>query len=352
MKKFILLLLILFTTACSKDAVTTVLDTPTNISIEEHIIYWDKVDKASKYTLEINGLLYDSNKNSYDLTQLGEGIYSFRIKARNSTDTDSSYSEFYNYTINSLTIESPNNIKIENQLLSWDEVANAVGYRLVINNETYNIENNYYDLSLLETDNYATMIKSLSNERYKDSDYSFIIYFDKTFSNDIASQVLFDKENENDLILPYSGNYTITMNGIEVEELNYETGDNLVIKNAFLRSVTSENQMLRIFNAEASYQVTVNIIDSRTPYIISDYEFVYENQDVTLEFNVFDGNFEGLFGHNITSADYMIDDNKIMIKKEFIESVNLENIFLAYKLRNANNVSFGFILIRNGETNE
>ena len=48
----------------------------------------------------------------------------------------------------------------------------------------------------------------------------------------------------------------------------------------------------------------------------------------------------------------MIDDNKIMIKKEFIESVNLENIFLAYKLRNANNVSFGFILIRNGETNE
>lgn len=352
MKKLIFILMIFLLTACTKEVSTKVLDIPVNVLIEDHIVYWDEVLDASKYTLEINGILYDSTKNSFDLTVLGEGEYSFRIKARNASDIDSEYSSFYTHSINSLVLEIPKNLIIENQNLVWDEVDNATGYRLVINNEIYNIETNYYDLSLLDCVNCGIMIKSLSESRYKDSDYSAIIYFDKTYVNDEASQVLFDKASENDLIIPIEGSFIISIDGTELDNQDYETGNNIILKNIFLKSIISENQLLRISGNDQSYQITVNIIDSRVPFITSNYEFNYEQNDIILEFNIFDGNIESISGHNITETDYIIYNNIVTIKKEFIESIDLENIFLAYKVRNANNLSFGFILIRNGETNE
>lgn len=349
MRKLMLILACLFLTSCGNKENTVVLSTPVNIYVEDHIVHWDEVQGASKYSLEINGLTRDALSNSFDLAKLGSGEYSFRVKARNAKDVDSAYSTFATHVIDTLVLGIPENLKIENQIITWDKVANASGYRVFIENEVFSVLDNSYTLVLNDLNNCDIMIKSLGDNRYKDSDFSYILSYNKSFSLDLAFQIIVDKATPEDLVLDLEGIFTINMDGAIVEPENYECGNTLVLKQTFVNSINKEIQLLIIQNEEKTYQVTLNLMDSRVPYLDSSFEVNYEHSDVTLTFNIYAGNIIGIFGHNITTNDYSINGNDVTIYKEFIESLDLNNIVLAFKIKNANNLSIGYILIRNGE---
>ena len=71
---------------------SSLIDKPSNLRVEDTVLYWDEVVNAKNYTLSINDeLIDDIEDNQYPLNSLELGIYSFSVKA-NKGDNSSEYS--------------------------------------------------------------------------------------------------------------------------------------------------------------------------------------------------------------------------------------------------------------------
>ena len=80
-------------------------------------------------------------------------------------------------------LATPQNLKIENEYLTWDEVENATGYTVDINNELYETEENSLDIFLLTTEvkTYEMKVVSMGDgEDTIDSDWSETIEYTLT----------------------------------------------------------------------------------------------------------------------------------------------------------------------------
>ena len=77
-------------------------------------------------------------------------------------------------------LETPQNLKIENEYLTWDEIENATGYTVDINGEFYETESNSLDIFLLTTEvgTYEMKVVSMGDgEDTIDSDWSETIEY-------------------------------------------------------------------------------------------------------------------------------------------------------------------------------
>ena len=78
------------------------------------------------------------------------------------------------WTSKSSMLEHPNEITVENNLISWNKVENAAGYKVSVDHEENEIEKTIFDLSgFTEPKNYNIRIKALGNKtEYRDSNWS------------------------------------------------------------------------------------------------------------------------------------------------------------------------------------
>lgn len=88
LKIFYLVLLGVLLVGCNSKFI----DKPSNLRVENNVLYWNEVDSASSYTLKINDdLIEDISSNQYALNSLEPGIYSFSVKGEKG-DYSSEYS--------------------------------------------------------------------------------------------------------------------------------------------------------------------------------------------------------------------------------------------------------------------
>lgn len=72
-------------------------------------------------------------------------------------------------------LQAPQNVSINNGILSWDEVEGAVSYKVIVNDIEYITTNTYYNFSTVDTIN----IYVISINENGQSDKAGIIYAEK-----------------------------------------------------------------------------------------------------------------------------------------------------------------------------
>lgn len=178
---------------CKKDK-NKALSVPANVTVSGSTLSWDAVEGAEEYTVKINDGIVTTSSVTYDLSSsaavalLKTGENSLAVKA-NATESnaESAYSEAvtYNYQPNTTTkLATPANVKVENDTLKWDAVANASGYTVKIGtNETTKVSATSLDLTatavealLVKGDN-SLYVKANGTGNYTDGDYSAAVTY-------------------------------------------------------------------------------------------------------------------------------------------------------------------------------
>lgn len=128
---------------CENKATIT-LDVPANLSYEDGWIFFDSVNKADYYTLDINGneliIFPNAEEEKGSIKRIDDKIYynaskvlnagenfTIRVRADGKDKVSSVYSESKEY-IHTLAISTPENVKINGQYLTWDKVELASAY--------------------------------------------------------------------------------------------------------------------------------------------------------------------------------------------------------------------------------
>jgi len=208
---FVLGMALCFVSGCSRNKIKEVDEN--SIVYTGESIKWDDVKNAEGYEVSINGDVYkDTNAVSY--TYKNGGNFSFSIKAyKYNAKGEKIYSE--SVTVSFTDLGSVTNIKIEDGVVTWDEVPGANAYKLRVNGtelpDTYsvreysgfNIGKNTIEIRAINVDNsraYSVWTTPLQFELL-----------------DVPTNIKFDAENKIitwDLV-KNAYKYEVTINGVE-----------------------------------------------------------------------------------------------------------------------------------------
>lgn len=155
------------------------LGTPNIIDVEGKILFWTDVEHADKYIIDVNGTLFESTTASFDFSGVEASLYEIKVKAVDTTKTfkDGDFSSLYVHEIISeLEKLSSPVIKLENTIISWAAVSNAVQYQVVVNGEIYASETTSFDLKDIVLDTYEIVVIAVADGiNYSNSDNSNLI---------------------------------------------------------------------------------------------------------------------------------------------------------------------------------
>ena len=144
-----------------------ILTAPVNLSVTERYLTWDQVINAVQYEITINDEKYYTTETSIDLTnvQLRDGSNSVGIIAIGDDIyyKDSSYSDIYTFTV--ARLEQVEDLKINDNVLSFTVVEGAVEYIVKIGVSTIIVQNPYLNLANLELNSseYDISVKAIGN---------------------------------------------------------------------------------------------------------------------------------------------------------------------------------------------
>lgn len=212
------------------NAENRVLTIPSGIALiksgDAYSLTWGRVTDNNGYIAEIDGVEYtlDKDTESYSGGFQTGTIYSVRIKALAADGhTDSPYSELTEVYMAG-KIAAPANVQVENNLLSWNAVENAAGYKVVLNGviAADGITATTLDLSelLFSTGDYIISIKAKGNNGlYIDSEYSAVKIF--TYQKELGApeNLAVTAENGNVIAswdeVKYADEYIVSVDGAE-----------------------------------------------------------------------------------------------------------------------------------------
>lgn len=148
---------------------------------ESEVLTWDAVDGATNYILSIssdNSLpLHESidigNNTSYCLKEhSGDIVVNIIPKAKG---WNSPSPVTYEYKKDRLA--TPRNIIIQNKTIKWEEVANATGYELFIQNQTYTADTNSLEIifNIVAGKEYKMIIKAVGEKESLWSDECTVV---------------------------------------------------------------------------------------------------------------------------------------------------------------------------------
>lgn len=348
------LIIALLLVNCTKKKVR--LEPPVNLRLENKILYWDVVPKATSYEIHINSDMYTVETNYFDISFLDEGDYEIRVKATASGYLSSYFSSVFYYK-NTVILPIPSNLKIQDNKLVWDYIQYATSYTVKIADRTYDTEQNLFDLSFLEENKfYAISVRA--NYQNKSSDYSEVIEYHTFFNTYKNINKDFNRNSTDDLFIEFEDTITVSIiknkNEEVVNETNYYVSDStLTFLNSYLVDLDYGIYKYIIYSDKGIIMLEIKITDNRNPYLKSDERVVFSNEDLEFEFELYGGVIEQLtvsVDANFTNDDYRIEGNNLIIYREFIESVfakdsQRKQIIFSYLLRKDNSIVVGYIFV-------
>ncbi len=148
MKKMLFpILFILILLGCMTDDDT--LDFPRSLNLNNEVLSWNAVENATSYTINIDGVEYDSTELSFDLNFLDNGSYEIKILT-NQDDESSEYSPVFNVVFERDYTAPQNVMVVDDIFLTWDAMESVTSYSVWMDDEEIAITwVASYDLSLL-----------------------------------------------------------------------------------------------------------------------------------------------------------------------------------------------------------
>lgn len=353
MKKILFIIVLIFLGGCQGNKT---LDRPINLRLEEDVVLWDAVEDAEAYVIYINYQAFLIETTQYDFSQYENGTYKVNIKAIADGYKDSFLSDEIVVVINRV-YPIPQNITIEDGMISWDVIDQAIHYVISISGESLIVNATSFDLKVLpENMVYEIRVKAIYPNN-KESLFSSVIRF-HTYLNfvDVYEEV-FLKSSEDDIELDLS-DYLLQILKIkdetntEIDTNAYVVEENIIkIKNEYLQDLPYGEAMLFVETTLGDVLFQIQIGDDRKPKLLSSNLITFEEcVDIELDFELYNGRIVSVFGNDITEDDYMIVDNRIMIANAFVgHKFNTEpqrtRLILGYYLEANDHMVVSYIFI-------
>lgn len=167
-----------------EDAV--VLNAPNQFKVENNALVWSSVDHANRYEIVAtkDGVdrIVSVNGTSYNLINFTPGDYTFKIRSIGDGFfyESSVFTSNINYTITAITLETPQNLRVINGVVQFDQVSGAISYKLMIDFSDFTLTTNSFDLKPfnLSAGTYTITIQAIGNgSAIIDSSVSSIYYY-------------------------------------------------------------------------------------------------------------------------------------------------------------------------------
>lgn len=145
------------------------------LTLNGELITWNNIVNADIYEIYLNEELVpfaDTTETSYLIDPVALGLsygeHTFTVVARAVGYQDSEDSVVYEYIDESAQqLDAPTNVELSGDIVSWSAVINASGYRVIINEQNNNLDDETldFDLSTLDLPNgtYSVQVMALGN---------------------------------------------------------------------------------------------------------------------------------------------------------------------------------------------
>ena len=250
-------------------------------------------------------------------------------------------------------LDIPSNLRRENYVIMFDGVQNATSYIIEINGGFYEIRTTSYTLN--QPGDYSIRVKARA-EGYSDSLFTDRLTFTIPLSL-VNPRFNYSKSSSFHLTAYLFENnvtiHSIILNEVEVSSDNYQLVDrHLRFHKDYLQTLDIGIHLFTVSLGNlGSFVVTVNIINTILPYIVTHNTTTQApTKDLVFQYELFGGVFLTLSGNDITSNDYIINENVVTIKTSFIDAYfeahpELQTLSLKYDLQKDDQFVFGYIFI-------
>lgn len=252
-------------------------------------------------------------------------------------------------------LDTPVNLRIYEDLVSFDSVLNATSYVIEINGEEIEITDTYYPLVGYGAFNVRVKAKA---DGYLDSPYTRIssfVWLD-TYQDVMLNYSI---HRTTDLIIYDFDEPTYVVSlisrDISIDQEDYDLDDDMLyFKSSYLQSLPLGNYTFEIYVSKGKFNITINIIDTELPYITTHNTVTFDDADLTFMFELFGGSILNLSGNDISIADYTIIDEELVIKRAYIKQYFISNpeettLSIKYNLQLGNSYVFGYLFIEREE---
>jgi len=258
---------------------------------------------------------------------------------------------------------SPTNVRIEEAVLLWDSVENAVSYLVSVDGTSETSFTNSYSLNQLAYGrvyqiSVEAVFASVTNS------VAVVLYYDNLATMLLEVDLAYDVFDPQTMVIlegSLYGDLRFILNE-ENQALENNIASNVsnqwVINNAYLSSLEFGQSIYQFVFESGIVTVTLTVHDSRVPYLISSNQInVVLGEDITLLFQLYSGVFMGLSGNDITIDDYTFDGTTLVISGSYVsDKFTLEpdrtTLILAYSLDSNDRVTIGYLFIRVAATQE
>jgi hypothetical protein len=254
-----------------------------------------------------------------------------------------------------LQLHTPTNLRIYEDMVSFDSVDFAMSYVIEINGEEIEITDTYYSLIGYGTFNVRVKAKA---EGYIDSTYTRISSF--VWLDDYQDVSLnYSIHRSTDLFIYDFDEMTYVISlisrDISIDQQDYYLDDDkLYFTSDYLQSLSLGSYTFEIYMSKGKFNITITIIDTELPYMTSHNTVTYDDQDMTFIFELFGGSITSLSGNDISIADYTIIGEELVIKRAYINQYFISNpeetsLSIKYNLQLGNSFVFGYLFIEKEE---
>lgn len=290
------------------------LSTPINLEIENGIVKWISVLTSTGYTLNINGTeieINDETTASYDLsTFVNYEAGAFVVTIRANGDSIDIINSNWSGSVDTNVMASPENLRVEGGLITWQIVTGATDYELLIYRE---IAVDTYELLTIDqpllagnvtsyllgdayvADNYRVKVKAIGNgDSYIDSEYS------ETF--DVTK-------------LPAPTNLGLLSGLIVYDSVVSATGYDVIVDDSYISNLTELSFELDETFEAGDYVVAVRAIGDNTTYLTSNACSTINATKLTtiVNFRVEDGILKWSLKDNVTNYILNINGSEVIV---------------------------------------
>lgn len=321
MKKFVLLFfVVIMLWGCEKQ-----LTIPDNIRFENGILTWDKVKGAESYRIIIGDDIIYSEESFLDLSSFNEGQYDIYICAiRGQKETE--YSNRFKININRLM---QINMRIDNDILIWDQQDFAISYSLYIDEvKILEIALNQIALSDLDLESNSVYAFQIKIKYEQNTSPLSVPYYHHTYQQaESLPQTQIKLSDKEPFVMEWPDGEILTILSGNSKLDDWDCSeDGLSIDYAVFKNNKPGIYHYYIFTEDTVYDLPVKIVEGDKPYIVSDTTVYYQtDNDIVLTVELAGASFDGLLGNDITDNDYQLVDSKIIIFSNYIEKMVNEN---------------------------
>lgn len=252
-------------------------------------------------------------------------------------------------------LDTPVNLTIYEDLISFDSVLYATSYIIEINGEEIEITDTFYPLVGYGTFNVRVKAKA---KGYLDSAYTRVSTF--VWLDDCQDVRLNYSIHRSTDLLIYDfkeSTYVVSLisRDISIDQEDYDFDDDMLyFRSSYLQSLPLGNYTYEVYVSKGKFNITITIIDTELPYITTHNTVTFDDSDLTFMFELFGGSILNLSGNDISIADYTIIDEELVIKRAYIKQYFISNpeettLSIKYNLQLGNSYVFGYLFIEREE---